>query len=48
MWTPDVYEGAPTPVTGFMAAGVKAAGFAALLRIVTVELAPAASIWTAL
>jgi NADH-quinone oxidoreductase subunit N len=46
MWTPDVYEGAPTPVTGYMAAGVKAAGFAALLRIVTVELAPAASIWT--
>jgi len=45
MWTPDVYEGAPTPVTGYMAAGVKAAGFAALLRIVTVELAPAASIW---
>ena len=48
MWTPDVYEGAPTPVTGFMAAGVKAAGFAALLRIVTVELAPAASTWTAI
>lgn len=45
MWTPDVYEGAPTPVTGYMAAGVKAAGFAALLRIVTVELAPAASVW---
>ena len=45
MWTPDVYEGAPTPVTGYMAAGVKAAAFAALLRIVTVELAPAASIW---
>jgi NADH-quinone oxidoreductase subunit N len=33
MWTPDVYQGAPTPVTGFMAAGAKAAGFAALLRI---------------
>jgi NADH-quinone oxidoreductase subunit N len=33
MWTPDVYEGAPTPVTAFMAAGAKAAGFAALLRI---------------
>ena len=33
MWTPDVYEGAPTPVTGFMAAGAKAAGFAALLRV---------------
>ena len=46
MWTPDAYEGAPTPVTGFMAAGVKAAGFAAILRIVTVELAPAAAIWT--
>ena len=45
MWTPDVYEGAPTPVTGFMAAGVKAAGFAALIRIVTVELAPAAPVW---
>jgi NADH-quinone oxidoreductase subunit N len=33
MWTPDVYQGAPTPVTGFMAAGAKAAGFSALLRI---------------
>lgn len=33
MWTPDVYQGAPTPVTAFMAAGVKAAGFAALARV---------------
>jgi len=33
MWTPDVYQGAPTPVTGFMSVGVKAAGFAAILRI---------------
>lgn len=33
MWTPDVYQGAPTSVTAFMAAGAKAAGFAALLRI---------------
>jgi NADH-quinone oxidoreductase subunit N len=33
MWTPDVYEGAPTPVTAFMSVGAKAAGFAALLRI---------------
>ncbi|MGB2965480.1 MAG: NADH-quinone oxidoreductase subunit N [Anaerolineales bacterium] len=33
MWTPDVYQGAPTPVTAFMAVGAKAAGFAALLRI---------------
>jgi NADH-quinone oxidoreductase subunit N len=33
MWTPDVYQGAPTPVTAFMASGAKIAGFAALLRI---------------
>ena len=33
MWTPDVYEGSPTPVTGFMAVGAKVGGFAALLRI---------------
>lgn len=33
IWTPDVYEGAPTPVTGFMSVGPKAAGFAVLLRI---------------
>ena len=31
-WTPDVYEGAPTPVTAFMAAGVKTASFALLVR----------------
>ncbi len=36
MWAPDVYEGAPTPVTGFMAAGVKAAAFASLLRVLYV------------
>ena len=33
VWTPDVYEGAPTPVTGFMSVGPKAAGFAVLIRI---------------
>ena len=33
MWTPDVYQGAPIPVTAFMAIGAKAAGFAALIRI---------------
>jgi NADH-quinone oxidoreductase subunit N len=33
MWTPDVYQGAPSSVTGFMAVGAKAAGFAALLRV---------------
>jgi NADH-quinone oxidoreductase subunit N len=40
MWTPDVYQGAPTPVTGFMAAGTKVAGFAALIRVVQVALGP--------
>jgi NADH-quinone oxidoreductase subunit N len=34
LWAPDVYEGAPTPVTGFMAVGVKAAAFVSLLRVV--------------
>jgi NADH-quinone oxidoreductase subunit N len=33
MWTPDVYEGAPTAVTGFMSTGVKAAAFAAFARV---------------
>ena len=33
MWAPDAYEGAPSPVTAFMAAGVKAAGFATLMRL---------------
>jgi len=32
-WTPDVYQGAPTPVTAFMAAGTKAAAFVALMRV---------------
>lgn len=38
MWTPDVYEGAPTPMTAFMSAGPKAAGFAALIRLFLVAL----------
>ena len=33
MWMPDVYEGAPTPITGFMTTGIKAASFAAFVRI---------------
>jgi NADH-quinone oxidoreductase subunit N len=33
MWTPDVYEGAPTPLTAFMSVGVKAAAFSAFLRV---------------
>jgi NADH-quinone oxidoreductase subunit N len=38
MWAPDVYQGAPTPITAFMSAGPKAAAFAALLRISIVAL----------
>jgi NADH-quinone oxidoreductase subunit N len=38
MWTPDVYEGAPTPVTGFMATATKIAAFGALLRLLYVVL----------
>jgi NADH-quinone oxidoreductase subunit N len=33
MWAPDVYEGAPLPITGYMAAGVKAGAFAVLIRV---------------
>jgi len=35
MWAPDVYDGSPTPVTGYMAVAVKAAAFTALLRLLT-------------
>jgi NADH-quinone oxidoreductase subunit N len=45
MWAPDVYEGAPTPVTGFMAAGVKAAAFGALLRVFGCALPTLAPSW---
>ncbi|MFI6344722.1 NADH-quinone oxidoreductase subunit NuoN [Streptomyces sp. NPDC050560] len=38
MWTPDVYQGAPTPVTGLMAAATKVAAFGALLRLLYVVL----------
>jgi len=38
MWTPDVYEGAPTPVTAFMSVAAKIGGFAALLRVLVVGL----------
>ncbi len=46
MWTPDVYEGAPTPITAFMAVGVKLAAFAGFLRIFVVHLGPVAAQWT--
>ena len=39
-WTPDVYQGAPTPVTGFMAACTKLAAFGAILRLAYVGIAP--------
>ncbi len=38
MWTPDVYEGAPTPVTAFMSVGAKLGGFGAMFRIIVVGL----------
>ncbi|HEX2391972.1 MAG TPA: NADH-quinone oxidoreductase subunit N, partial [Solirubrobacterales bacterium] len=44
-WTPDVYEGAPTPITGFMAVATKAAAFAVFLRFFDVALGPAVDEW---
>ncbi len=44
-WTPDVYQGAPTPVTGFMAACTKIAAFGAVLRVVYVGVAGARWDW---
>lgn len=46
MWTPDVYEGAPTPMTAFMSVGPKAAGFAAFLRVFLVALPALQPEWT--
>jgi len=48
VWTPDVYEGAPTPVTAFMSVGPKAAGFAALIRILFQLVPPDQPVWTQL
>ena len=48
MWTPDVYQGAPTPVTAFMSAATKVAASMALLRILTVALQPMQWDWTPL
>jgi NADH-quinone oxidoreductase subunit N len=44
-WTPDVYEGAPTPITGFMAVATKAAAFAVFVRLFDVALLPQADEW---
>lgn len=43
LWVPDIYEGAPTPVTAYLAIGSKAAGFAALVRLMMTVFAPAQS-----
>ncbi len=47
MWMPDVYEGAPTPVTAFMIAGTKAAAFAAFLRVFFLALPTLQVRWSA-
>ena len=44
-WAPDVYEGAPTPVTAFMSVGIKAGAFAGIVRLFGFALLPAASSW---
>ncbi|MFY9577755.1 MAG: NADH-quinone oxidoreductase subunit N [Gaiellaceae bacterium] len=46
MWTPDVYEGAPTPVTGFMAAATKTVALLVLLRILRTAFPQEAHLWT--
>jgi len=48
MWTPDVYEGAPTSVTAYMATGVKAAAFGAFLRVFYTALFPFIEGWSAI
>lgn len=45
MWTPDVYQGAPTAVTAFMSAGTKVAAFAAFIRVFNIALQPLAWDW---
>ncbi len=45
MWTPDVYEGAPTSVTAFMSVGAKVAGFAAMIRILLYALPDLSGTW---
>jgi len=45
VWTPDVYQGAPAPVTAFMSAGPKAAAFATFLRVFMTAFEPAADRW---
>ncbi len=46
MWTPDVYQGAPTPVTAFMSAATKVAAFMAFIRVLDVAFQPLSWTWT--
>lgn len=46
VWTPDAYEGAPTPITAFMSVGPKAAGFAALIRVLVQGMPQMANQWS--
>jgi NADH-quinone oxidoreductase subunit N len=46
MWTPDVYDGAPTPVTGFMAAATKTVALLLMLRLLTVAFPEKQDLWT--
>ena len=46
MWTPDAYEGAPTPITAYMATGVKLAAFAGFLRVFPLHLSAISADWT--
>ncbi len=45
MWTPDAYDGAPTPVTALMSTGVKAAAFAAFIRMFVIGFGGATDVW---
>lgn len=45
MWTPDVYEGAPTTVTGYLSVASKAAGFAVLLRVLELTFGSLTGVW---
>jgi len=48
LWTPDVYEGAPTPITAFMSGAAKAAGFAAIVRVFVLALPAVQATWAPL
>jgi NADH-quinone oxidoreductase subunit N len=48
LWAPDIYEGAPTPVTAYLSIGSKVAGFAALIRLVLTVFEPASGVLTLL